>query len=132
MGQVVAAIQAELSGQPWTAPILPIEGAPNALELAREAVMDVVKGDFKQGEVILRDLVPATWLATLYMLLRLAYESLWHGTSAKAVLLGKECVEKIVAPAKREALENGSWVSTGDLLIAWTLKVSPLNSVSSI
>jgi hypothetical protein len=124
MGEVVHALDAEVHGRAWTAPEVEEE---NVLVKALEE-QKYVKSKEGDAELppVMRDFVGRSWWTILRMLVSFAYEFLWHNAEASSIFVGEEVVERIVGEVKRQVLDESGgkeWVTTGDVLIAWTLKV---------
>lgn len=122
MGHVVHALDAELAGRPWSPPETSSEEFRKAIDRLRTS--DV--GELAEGlEPFLRDFAPESWWAAIKFRIRGWYEDWWHLSDVRVMYLGEEVVKRIVGAAKAEAvaLSGGELVSTGDVLLAWTLKV---------
>ncbi|KAK4705252.1 hypothetical protein P7C70_g954, partial [Phenoliferia sp. Uapishka_3] len=123
IGMVVHALDAELSGREWTPPPFPSSLRENKLEKVLESLLSASVGNYADGEDMIRDFVPATWVAWLWMLASIAYEYFWHRVELRVIYLGEDVVEKVVEPIKEAARKEGTWVSSGDALVEWLVKV---------
>lgn len=125
MGMCVHALDAELHGREWTAPPFQEE---NILQAEVVGFTKVVNGAEGAPEIIpsgARDTVAPGWWALKWMLASIyLYEYWWHKNTFSSVFLGEDVLRRIVEPAKQEAYKaTGERVSTGDVLMAWVLKV---------
>jgi hypothetical protein len=128
MGEVIHALDAELNGKEWTAPAL------EEVNLVAKAFKEHEGMETDESELppVLRDLAAGTWREMARLFSSFAYEYFWHRAKTCSVFLGEEVVKRIVEKVKEEALEESGgeqWVTTGDVLTAWVLKVSQLSSV---
>jgi hypothetical protein len=74
---------------------------------------------------IKRDFGPAGFLNILSLIMAVLKEKWWHRAAPGVIYLGPKVVARIVEDVKKRATEEGKgWVSTGDILVAFFLKVS--------
>lgn len=126
MGQVVKALNCSLNNLPWIPPKI---SSSNILteELERLAVSESVGDPCPPGLVNLqRDFTSVNVKNVLSLGTSMATEMFWHRAKAGAIYLGPNIVEQIVTSVKKQAADEGKgWVSTGDILVAFFLKVIP-------
>lgn len=128
MGLIAKALDAELGGWAWTVPPLPLPDAPNPYSEATAKVLEEIKDEPpKETSLALRrDYVDATVWTRAVFIANVVWEYTWHRSELRVITLGADVVRKIVEPAKQEvkAMTDGrEYVSTGDILVAWLLKV---------
>lgn len=118
-GTAVRALSAELRGDAWTAPEL---GTSNALDRAIQSLPS------RPGDVSvdLPGWSPASGATIIKFLANYSLEKLWHGDQKRYAFLSRRAVDKLVGAVKSEVsrITTGrEWVSSGDVLTAWVLKV---------
>lgn len=129
MSIIGEAINQELDSPGKSKPCKPISlESGNLVEKNYEEVL-LLEGK-REGEEAYRDLCEVTSWNTAVFLLDWLKEQLWHRATTKMVYVGQDIIASIVAEAKKEAIAEGAFVSTNDIIMAWFLKVSQYNSHS--
>lgn len=121
MGSVISALDCELNRRPWTPPAFQEE---NILEV--ELLKEIVVPEGTTIPEPNRDFVPFSIFNLARFLAALVYERLWHKDTMGGIFLGEEAQQKLVDEVKGQVKrETGGreFVSTGDVLYAWFLKV---------
>lgn len=125
MGQIIHGLDAELHGKPWDAPSF---GPENIMRTVLKELHDV--GPVQEEPEALKNIqreffgVKAATLAKFAF--GVAREYLWHKAEVKGIYLGEKVVARIVNEAKEKVkveTDGKNFVSTGDILVAWFLKV---------
>ncbi|KAG6810781.1 hypothetical protein H0H92_010348 [Tricholoma furcatifolium] len=126
LGQVIGGLNAELNGTHWE---VPPSFETNVLQQALDklAASHPFPPEGPEPEAlsnVQRDVKRTSVSIVLSLGLGLAYDYLWARAEMNAVFLGENVVSKLVQKVKNEVEESGAgWVSTGDILVAWILKV---------
>jgi hypothetical protein len=129
---VIAFLNDELHGRDWTPP-LPF--SVNSVTLALKALHKMppppaeVEASFPP--VVEGWVSPNSVGNVARFLSSVLCETFWHRSELRYAFLPKRAVEKLVERTKAEVKQetNGEeWVSTGDVLLAWALKVRPFPS----
>jgi len=126
-GQVIHGLDAELNGKPWTPPEI------SEKNIMKEALRDLANTapEFPESESVKtalsnfqRDMVPAKFDSFVRFGVRMAYEHFWQKLETRAVFIEEKMLDNLVNKVKEEVKSMGKgWVSTGDILIAWLIKV---------
>jgi hypothetical protein len=122
-GEILHAIDAELNGKPWTPP--PFSAKNVLLEMLKELQTSTMEESPMMVHTR-REFGGTTFINMGGFVASLAWEYMWHGVETRAVVLGQDMVDKIVKKVKKQVLDESGgreWVSTGDILTAWFLKV---------
>ncbi|KAG6808351.1 hypothetical protein H0H92_004389, partial [Tricholoma furcatifolium] len=127
-GQIIAGLNAELNGASWDVPVF------SETNIMRETLMELAASPPLLAEEpapiadIRREFVGATIRNVLSLAIGMVYEFFWKKAEIKAVYIGEAVVNEIVQKVKDEVKDSGnSWVSTGDVLLAWFLKTSTVD-----
>lgn len=137
--QILKAIDAELTGREWSPP--PVSDTNSLARRIEEITAECTTLPFYRTGAERRHL--ATGTAKSYwdfarLIFSLVKEKLWYQASLGEAFIGREIFEKVVAKVKEDVkVETGGseWVSTADVLVAWTQKVrqnSPLPSMQGL
>ncbi|KAK4698477.1 hypothetical protein P7C70_g7797, partial [Phenoliferia sp. Uapishka_3] len=122
LGLVIRALDAELTGENWEVPEL---SESNLLELLRNAAGNVPiattntpdRLQFTGSAKRPWDVVRFLWSAV--------HERYWQWCTRGDIFVGRAILERFVKKVKEEVGEESGgkeWVSTGDVLAAWTVK----------
>lgn len=119
MGFVVNALNAEMTGRPWEIP-----SGESVLQAMDELVEDEDAEPARHAG-LLRELFAQTlwvWISPLGII---AWEYVVRRAETRQVFLSHASVAKLVDAAKEEVKREfqEEWISTGDVLFAWMLKV---------
>jgi hypothetical protein len=137
MGMIVNAINDEFSGREWTVPS-PAALPGHETTILEEAFSAVSSLPPSKDETLVESNIDA-WKREIPLIsmrsatrfrLYLAYEMLVQKHKINVLYLSERAVKAIVDPiqAQIKARGDGSWVSTGDILVAWFVKVRDLHS----
>lgn len=121
MGFVVQALDAELAGRAWDVPAV-----GDGLLAAINDAADEDGGTLESYAALRTDLVSPKTFAWIGILLTLAWEFVWGRAETRQVFLSRATVEHLVKSVKdtvKEETSGQEWVSTGDCLMSWILKV---------
>jgi len=121
---VMDALIAEINGKEWTVPPLPLEypsvnSNPIKECVEEEVRMQEYRNDYSGVAVLGVNgvLKLAAWHAR---------ERWWRGAQRRIILLSKTALESLVGHVRsniRKWRESAEGISTGDVLVAWLLKV---------
>lgn len=131
---IVRALEAEMHGRTWDVPPLPEEGPNvNALQQALDNVVEAAGGaekvvDEREYGVYT---VMGIW-AALKFVAGHVWERWWWKAAGRIVILPQEAIAKLVDGVRTEldredAQAEPVRVTTGDVLLAWMLKVSTVS-----
>lgn len=126
-GMIIHALDCELNGKTWTPP--PLFDGENALmqafeKLGQEPKLVMSEPSACALEDIKDEFGSMSIKNGISLVSRIGFESLWHKQVTKSLFIGSSVLEKIVGPVKAQALkESRQWVSTGDILASWLVKV---------
>ncbi|KAG6830789.1 hypothetical protein H0H87_007042 [Tephrocybe sp. NHM501043] len=125
IGQIIQALDAELSGKSWDVP------AFSETNVMRETLNELAAATPLYTEEpaaltdVQREFIGMSVKNALTFGVGIGYEYLWQKTETKGLYLGQAAVEGIVQRVKDEVKNSGpGWVSTGDVLAAWFLKAA--------
>jgi hypothetical protein len=123
MGMFVKFLDAEIHGKEWNPPAL---RTVNMLERALSDIRESPPMDHSLGLAHVQRNYSGLGVTSIVSLLAsLLYENYWHKTEQRVLYIGGNIVKQIVDKVKEEVTAQGKgWVSTGDILLAWFLKVS--------
>lgn len=123
IGQIIRALDAEMNGKAWAPPAL------SETNIMQETLKDLLDSPpLYTAEPIALSRVRENHVGIntkniLRFVIGIAYEYLWKQIEVKAVYLGEKVVEDMVRKVKDDVESGSGWVSTGDALLAWFLKV---------
>ncbi|KAK4705702.1 hypothetical protein P7C70_g505, partial [Phenoliferia sp. Uapishka_3] len=128
LGLILKAIDAELSGREWS---IPEVTEKNTLASRIESLSLDQSGNSPLEALEMERRRLGTGSSKSYwdfgrLVFSLVKEKVWHGCEIKEIFIGNEVFAKIVKEVKEEVQrETGGreWVSTADILVAWTQKV---------
>ncbi|GAA5981656.1 hypothetical protein JCM11641_003935 [Rhodosporidiobolus odoratus] len=126
-GILVQAINAELRGQDWAMP------PPHEANILSAAVQKLLREPQQTEELppVLPGFYEASFGGVVRFAVSAAYEKWWHKCSVRYLFLPQDTVDKLVNKVKaevKEATGGKEYVSTGDVLTAWVLKVRYFSS----
>lgn len=130
MGHFFRCFEAELNGLPWEVPPVfpsnPLQAALDALEEGASGASEEAADD------AMRYFPPGTEANVTEMLASFARELDEGAAERRTMWVGREVLEKLVGRVKEEVrreTEGTKFCSTGDILIAWFLKVNKLLAI---
>nr|GAT47740.1 predicted protein [Mycena chlorophos] len=116
---VMNAVVAELHGNEWTVPAPPPEGwNPNPIvETLKLAALPIKGIEVPYSPLGVKS---SLWLYGWHL-----RERFWRGATHRIFVVPKECINLLAEPVKTvvRSLAPGLTVTTGDVLVAWFLKV---------
>ncbi|KAL8277727.1 hypothetical protein RQP46_009849 [Phenoliferia psychrophenolica] len=127
-GMIVKALQAELSGRgdEWSAPSFT---EPNVFaERLGEIHQELETLPPTSIDTALRHVAAGSaksFWDTARLVLDIARENLWHKCTPGEIFLGRDLFSRLIDTVKADvkaATGGAEWVSTGDILLAWTIK----------
>ena len=138
IASVVHALEAESLSRPWS--VSPTHLVPGDNENPFQAILDELENPKRRldhdelGEVEYHNIsVVGPWFVLSYIMWHI-WQSIWHGTQSRIVLVPAAVYEKLVDDARQAAVLHGLGdvrLSTGDVLAAWLFKASFLTILYS-
>lgn len=125
MGMILRYLNAELNGIEWDPPIL-MNVDKNDLTAAIDVLKATKLSDTIDSLPVWRDFVKYNWWTGLKLDFAYWVQKSWFCTQQKSVYLDDEVVKRLVDKVKEDVNgESGGreFVSTGDVLFSWFLKV---------
>ncbi|KAL8277686.1 hypothetical protein RQP46_009959 [Phenoliferia psychrophenolica] len=126
LGMIIKALDAELTGKEWTPP--PLLEKNSLDERLQASAIECTKLPPYVADAELRRLSNGSEKSRWDMfrlVWSLLVEKFWHRVKARDVFVGRELMERLVESVKEEvrvATAGREWVSTGDVLMAWSVK----------